>query len=190
MPDPDPDPDPRPRPPRPRPPRPPAEIELIARAVILHGGFLLLCRNVRAGHAFLPGGHVEFNEPAADALRRELREEAALDARIGPCLLVGESSFTQKDRLRHEINLVFHGELLPPSSSAPIGTPPPVRSLEPHIAFEWFPVEQLHRAGFKPAWLIPHLQSIAAALLSAAARDTRTPPHPVWVSFMESSAGT
>ncbi|MFM9958209.1 MAG: NUDIX domain-containing protein [Phycisphaerales bacterium] len=171
------------------------EIETIARALIVSRGHVLLCRNLkpgpRGGHAFLPGGHVEFGEAAQVALRRELREEAGVEMTVGRCVLVGETSFTQSGRRRHEVNLVFHGELA-------VSAPAPIASLEPHIGFEWFPVERLADAGFKPDWMVPFIRQLGRAAAfagptgagdletGAAIWPSPTTSHPVWVSFMES----
>ena len=51
------------------------QFEIIVRAVILKRGEILLCRSKGGRHYFLPGGLVEFNEPAKKALARELKEE-------------------------------------------------------------------------------------------------------------------
>ena len=44
-------------------------IDLIARAVIVRDARLLVAHSVGAGNKFLPGGHIESGEFAADALR-------------------------------------------------------------------------------------------------------------------------
>lgn len=103
------------------------DIELIARAVIVERSHILLCRNVKHGYYFLPGGHVEFYESAGAALSRELLEECGMDAETGRLLVTTEHLFTRppllakpgskgkkaagsKPRACHEINLVFHVE--------------------------------------------------------------------------------
>jgi len=54
-----------------------------------------------------PGGALEFGERAADALRREIREE--IHAEIAAPLLLGvlENTFTLEGAPRHEIAFVF-----------------------------------------------------------------------------------
>lgn len=131
------------------------KIELIARALIRSDDLVLVCRNLRHGHRYLPGGHVEPGEPAAVALRRELDEEASLgDAVVGACLLVQEQLFTQRDKDRHEFSIVFHVEL--PRRLA--GPAPLIPSRESDIAFEWIRVMDLSASGFRPAaladWLL------------------------------------
>ncbi|MEX0776552.1 MAG: NUDIX domain-containing protein [Phycisphaeraceae bacterium] len=108
-------------------------IEIIARGVLREGDRILLCRNRKHGHLFLPGGHVDFGEPARDALAREIREELGVTLEAGPLVGVCESSFIQKSKRHHEINLVF--ELAQSAgTTAPL---PELVSQEGHIEFLW-----------------------------------------------------
>jgi 8-oxo-dGTP diphosphatase len=60
----------------------------VVAAVIEKGGRILIGQRRRGDrHAFkweFPGGKVEPNEEPAEALRRELKEELAIEAQIGP----------------------------------------------------------------------------------------------------------
>ncbi len=126
----------------------PTEIEVIARAVLWSGDHLLLCESVPHGYRYLPGGHIEPGEAAAEGLRRELEEEAGLgDAIVGRCLLVAEQRFVQRGRARHELLLVFHVEHPRLTGAA---TPPPIDALEPGIAYGW-----VARAGLPAAPGLP-----------------------------------
>lgn len=76
-----------------------------------------MCRNVKGDYYYLPGGHVEFGEPADIALAREFMEEAGVHTQVGELMLVTEHSFVRerankKDKAYHELNLVFHVEHL------------------------------------------------------------------------------
>jgi 8-oxo-dGTP diphosphatase len=122
-------------------------IEIIARGVCVKRGFLLLCHGLGAANTYLPGGHVEFGEPAGRALQREIKEEAGLDARIGRFLGVVENAFTQKGEPRSEVNLVF--EMRVPG----IQPPHPPASCEPDIEFLWVPLRQLRRSAIEPSIL-------------------------------------
>lgn len=59
----------------------------------------------------LPGGHIETGEAAVDAVKRELREETAIEAKI--LGISGVKDFIQQndrgDVLSHRVILVFYG---------------------------------------------------------------------------------
>ena len=121
------------------------EIEVIARAVCARGGRLLLCRTKGARHTYLPGGHVEFGEPAAAALERELREELGVAARATRFLGVVEHKFVQKGTLHHELNFVFEARM---PSLDPRRNPV---SQENYIEFEWIELAGLAGSDLEPA---------------------------------------
>lgn len=60
-------------------------------------GRLALVRNDWTDGWFLPGGEVEVGEPLTEALRREIREETGLRARIGDPLLVVDQTYVPTD---------------------------------------------------------------------------------------------
>jgi ADP-ribose pyrophosphatase YjhB (NUDIX family) len=61
------------------------------------------------------GGGIDFGEPAATALRREMREELAVELENVVLLGVLENLFTAHGRAGHEIVFVFAAELADPS---------------------------------------------------------------------------
>lgn len=130
----------------------PDSIEFIARGVMIHGGSILLCRNLKRGYYYLPGGHVEFGERASDALAREIQEETGASARVGALLATAEVAFHDGRRKRHELDTLFHveqfEELLPVAVSR-----------EPEIAFAWVPLDELATVDFRPTCLIEWLRS-------------------------------
>lgn len=126
-----------------------SEIEVIGRAVLIERGRVLLCRSVEKGYFYLPGGHVEFGESAAEAVSRELIEECGVEVEVGACGLVAEGVFeTKKGKKHHELNLVFHVE------RKTVGA---IRSLEPEIAFDWVDLAAVLDLDVRPdpikAWL-------------------------------------
>lgn len=144
--------------------------EIIARGLLTHNGRVLLCKNRKHGYFYLPGGHVEFAEPARDALVREMMEECAQAVKVGPLLLSCEVSFQRKNRVQHEISLVFHMEQLGGTT-----TPPSfVQSIEDQIGFEWIELAQLIETDLRP-------EPLKAWLMSAGGVD---PSHGPFVSGM------
>jgi 8-oxo-dGTP pyrophosphatase MutT (NUDIX family) len=80
------------------------------RAVILHGGKLVVSRERRQGreHLLLPGGRVQSRESIADALVREVAEEVGLDVVPVRLLYVAEVVGSYGT---HDVNLVWLAEL-------------------------------------------------------------------------------
>ena len=136
--------------------RPPKGVEFLARGLVRRGEEVLVCRNRKHGHLFLPGGHVEPGEGAAAALAREWREECGGEITVGPPLLCWESRFLQRGTPKHEFSVVFHVE-----QREPMGASAPV-SLEEHLAFEWVDITALPASGFQPRavaeWIRDHPQ--------------------------------
>ncbi|MEL7472367.1 MAG: NUDIX domain-containing protein [Planctomycetota bacterium] len=131
-------------------------IELIARGVTASRGRVLLCRNIERDYHYLPGGHVEFGEAAAEALAREYLEETGLQVRVGGFRFAAEQIFDQPNRKgrlvrRHEITLMFDVSVCPDAEDQ-------CPSLESDIAFDWVPLEQLPEHDVRPtstkAWLL------------------------------------
>lgn len=130
----------------------PEKIEIIARGLATRGSRVLLCRNRKHDYTYLPGGHVEPGETAAQALAREFAEETGLRVGVGGFLFALENLFEQRSKPRHEYTLVFHVE-------HPEGPwPETVTSREDKIAFEWADIAALPESGLLPpailAWLV------------------------------------
>ena len=128
-----------------------ATIELIARALYARDGKLLVCRSVKGGYSYLPGGHIEFGESAAAAIERELQEECGVAFAASICALVSENSFSTREEKHHEVNFVFHVEPKAPLVAT-------ISSQEPGIVFEWLDLAAVVDADLRPesikAWLV------------------------------------
>ena len=122
------------------------KVEYLARAMMRREGRVLVCRDRAHGHAYLPGGHVEFGEAAATAAARELEEECGLLCRVGAPLLLWESRFVQRGKQKQEVTVVFHVEPLSGRE-----WPEEVESHEDHIAFEWIDPRNAVSNGVVPA---------------------------------------
>lgn len=134
-----------------------ANIETIARGVLVREGQLLVCQPKKGGRCYLPGGHIEFGETARVALAREMREELGLEARVGDFLAVAENSFEQAGEPHCEINLLFAMEV--PELHGVGGE---VNAQEGWIAFRWVPFTEaaLCEANLLPAHLIADLPRV------------------------------
>lgn len=128
--------------------RRPKKIEFLARGWIVRRGRVLLCRGQDTAYWYLPGGHIDPGESAADALRRELLEEAQLSVRLRRVLCVHEHLFTQGKKPRHEITVVYEA-----SPSSALG------QVEPGLEFRWINITQLERENVLPKDLIHTLSS-------------------------------
>jgi ADP-ribose pyrophosphatase YjhB (NUDIX family) len=75
-------------------------------AILVRAGRVLLTRTEGQDHWFLPGGRVKLGEPAAVALRRELREELDLTVDEVRLRVVAENFFVAPDGVGvHELGL-------------------------------------------------------------------------------------
>lgn len=146
---------------------PKPHIELIARGVLIHNRHLLICQNRQHGHLFLPGGHVEFGEPAAEALQREIQEEMGIHLAVGTFLGACEASFQQRRsagvKRHHELNLLFQ-LLVPKGFSRSL-----VVSREDHIKFIWIKANE----------------AVGLPILPMGISEILVSQQPRWMSLME-----
>jgi ADP-ribose pyrophosphatase YjhB (NUDIX family) len=121
-----------------------SSIELISRAIILDGEHILLARKKAAPYNFLPGGHIEFGEPATVALARELKEELGTSLCVKEVFGVIEHAWEDDGKLNHEVNIIFYVE---PGNLTAERTPVPT---EHNIGFLWYRVDELETSGLEP----------------------------------------
>lgn len=128
------------------------QFHYIARVLILADNRVLLAKSIGADNTFLPGGHVEFGEPAKDALIREVHEEIGFDLEVGEFLGAIEHMWPAHAKSNHEINLVFRGAIkdLTPDEG-------PV-SRESHLRLFWVKVEALAQYNLQPVPLVKLIQ--------------------------------
>lgn len=129
------------------------KIEILVRGVCVRNRRLLICRNRHRGNLYLPGGHVEFNESAPEALRREIHEEMGVPCTIGRFLGVVEHTFKDGKRRTCEINLVFQMDLkLGPRDPTDLAR-------EDQLDFTWVPLARIGRYTLEPKVLRDHLST-------------------------------
>lgn len=117
----------------------PKKIELLARGVAIREGKVLLCRNKKSDYWYLPGGHIDPGESAAEALEREFLEETGKRVTIGHLLFVHEHFFKQDSKPRHEYSFVFE-----------VQSPHKISAAEKHLEFQWVNWSDAARADIRP----------------------------------------
>jgi ADP-ribose pyrophosphatase YjhB (NUDIX family) len=123
-------------------------------AVIVHDQKILLCTVDRLGYWFLPGGRVQFGEPAQHALSRELAEELGHQFPAGRLALVVENIYGHRS-LQHEVGLYYRLAWPPGLADSDLD-----RGTEPRHRFRWAAISELASVNFEPAGLVPELQQM------------------------------
>ncbi|MBA3814480.1 MAG: NUDIX domain-containing protein [Alphaproteobacteria bacterium] len=124
-------------------------IHVVARAVVIDEGQILLCKTIGLSpdFFFLPGGHIEQNESAEQAVLRELKEESGFAFSIRRFLGCLEHSFEPgKNSIchSHECNLIFE------AYSPAVRASQPIPQLEEQIELLWMPLVQLNNIDLRP----------------------------------------
>ena len=147
----------------------------VAAVVASSDGRLLLHRTVGDPIWSLPGGRLRVGESVADAVLRELREEARMEAEAGEILWVLENFFEHASAVdgpgggevlkHHEIgiyvearapeaferNETFQGRELEGTAAEFV------------LEFRWFGAAELDDVDIRPARAVPHLRDFLAA---------------------------
>lgn len=124
-------------------------IEIIVRAVILHRNKILLCKEKKGSHYFLPGGHIEFGEPLKKALLREIKEELSAVVKKADFLGIVENFFRRARNKIHEINFVYFVSLRKLKD----------KTTENHIDFHWIDTKSVSKEKLLPVKLKKRLIS-------------------------------
>jgi len=134
--------------------------------IAIHEGHVLLQHTAQGDFWFLPGGRVEMLEPAAESLRREMKEEIDADVTVVRLLWVIENFFEENKLGHHELGMYF---LIDPGSHFPyydktqpfygredgLGDTPSIR-----LTFRWFPIAQIADTYLFPTFLRTALQDL------------------------------
>ena len=78
-----------------------------AVAVLLQENQVLIHKSLKDNFWALPGGRVEFNEPANETIKREMQEELGIDVCVERLLWVVDSFFDYNEKSYHELGLYF-----------------------------------------------------------------------------------
>ncbi|ODT65724.1 MAG: hypothetical protein ABS75_30200 [Pelagibacterium sp. SCN 63-23] len=133
-------------------------------AIIIADGHVLVCREDDDTYVMLPGGRVELGEPSLLSLEREIAEELAMEAEIGPLIATSESFYRREAQDFHELGFFYPAEL---TGQGPNGQSPwLVRQDEGHdLHFYWVPLagDALESMTLLPAWLPDFLRNMPDA---------------------------
>lgn len=101
----------------------------------------------------LPGGRAELLEPAAETLRREMREELSIDVEVVRLLWVVENFFEYNGLRFHELGMYFLMQV--PGDWPHRSDHLPFLGQEGHIPiiFQWFPISELAEMRVYPSFL-------------------------------------
>lgn len=118
----------------------------LARGILFEKNRVLLAEDVKNGHFFLPGGHVETKEPVKSALEREWKEELGWDIETGQFYGCIEHAWEDpsRDMAFFEINYLFAVRVKKGDKAAP-------QSREKHIRFAWIDIAHLGKTKLYPA---------------------------------------
>ncbi|KQN77302.1 hypothetical protein ASE94_17550 [Devosia sp. Leaf64] len=133
--------------------------------IIIAEGHVLICREDDDDYAMLPGGRVELGEDSRLSLTREMAEELAMPAEVGPMIATSESFYRREGENFHELGF-FYAVTLP--GQWPNGTSPWLeRQDEGHyLQFHWVPLEggELEKFNLLPRWLPDFLRDLPTEL--------------------------
>jgi 8-oxo-dGTP diphosphatase len=117
---------------------------LVAAAILVEDGRVLVTQRKTGTHLAgaweFPGGKVEAGEDPREALRRELREELGIDAKVGEIVDV---TFHRYEEAEKAVLLLFF------EAAREAGSPAP-QALDV-AAFKWATARDLDPAAFPPA---------------------------------------
>ena len=116
----------------------------LVRGVITNNSKVLVAHALGYSNTFLPGGHIEFNESAKDALIREINEELGISCEVGKFLGLVEHKWMKNGEIHCEINQLFAVS----SDELEVNKNP--ISKEDHIEFLWIDVTELENINLQP----------------------------------------
>ena len=135
------------------------KIRIRVAVAIVRDGKMLLVQHEKNGRRYwlVPGGGLEFGETIEECGKRELREEASLDVKIGDLLFTSES--IPPDGHRHVLNLYYEGQV--------VGNGEPKIALEDAVLcdVQWVDLSDLPHLTMYPSVTNELLEAIEGRIL-------------------------
>jgi ADP-ribose pyrophosphatase YjhB (NUDIX family) len=129
--------------------------------IIMADDHVLICREDDDDYAMLPGGRVELGEDSRLSLTREIAEEIAMPAEVGPMIATSESFYRREGQDFHELGFFYAVTL---TGQGPDGNSPWLeRQDEGHdLQFHWVPLsgDALEKFNLLPRWLPDFLRDL------------------------------
>jgi 8-oxo-dGTP diphosphatase len=132
-----------------------------AKAIIRRNGCLLAIHkaDTLGGYYILPGGGQQYGEQLAETVRREVKEETALDVRVGDLLFIrdyisSKHEFAGTEKDCHQVEFMFACEI-DPNRMARLGDTPD----DGQIDVQWLPLDRLMECRLYPLSLRPRLMN-------------------------------
>ena len=132
-----------------------------AKAIIRRNGCLLAIHkaDTLGGYYILPGGGQQYGEPLADTIRREVKEETALNVIVGGLLFIRDyisnnHEFAGTEKECHQVEFMFACEI-DPDAVPRLGDSPD----DGQIDVQWLPLDRLMEYRLYPLSLRPRLMN-------------------------------
>lgn len=128
--------------------------------IIIEDGKVLLQRPLGENYYAVPGGHVSFNESAAEAVVREFEEETSLRVKVDRLILVGENFFPWGEKKCHQVGFYY---LLKSQEKIEIKNFLATDELEREpikLEFLWVDIENLKREEVYPPQVVDVIKNL------------------------------
>jgi 8-oxo-dGTP diphosphatase len=123
----------------------------IVRGIVINNDKILLCKNLKLGYYFLPGGHIEEGETPEIAFKREIIEEVGKVTLHVDKITEFENTFTQEGKEFSEVVYLY---------AATLENYDDIKSLENHIAFDWINIPDITKVDLRPQKIVQEILKI------------------------------